>query len=87
MKINLTLFLLIIAIGSANIHSQTIGLHYNTAESYNGYTLFAPLYGKTTYLIDNCGEMINSWKSDYNPGASVYLTETELIARAGNVIN
>jgi hypothetical protein len=35
---------------------QTVGLINNTIDSYNGYTLFAPMTGTTTYLIDNCGE-------------------------------
>ena len=51
--------------------SQNVAL--NTEYSFNGYTLFCPLNSTTTYLIDNCGNIINTWSSSYNPGLSVYL--------------
>lgn len=38
-----------------------------------GYTLFAPLNSKSTYLIDNCGRIINEWTSDFFPGNTAYL--------------
>lgn len=38
-----------------------------------GYTLFAPLNTKFTYLIDNCGRLINKWNSNFNPGNTAYL--------------
>ncbi len=38
-----------------------------------GYTLFAPLNRSSTYLIDNCGRLINEWRSAYNPGNTAYL--------------
>ena len=49
-----------------------------------GYILFAPLYCKTTYLIDRCGRQINSWKSNYNPGYSAYLLPDGSLLRAGH---
>ncbi|WP_317898776.1 aryl-sulfate sulfotransferase [Aurantibacillus circumpalustris] len=65
------LFLITIYL-SANAQKQT-GLIKQTTQSTNGYVLFAPLYSKTTYLIDKCGNEIHSWKSKYIPGQSVYL--------------
>jgi len=51
----------------------TVGLLKNTEEVYPGYTLFS---GSTnTYLIDNCGELIHKWESDYRPAAAFYLLE------------
>jgi hypothetical protein len=35
--------------------------------------LFAPLTSKTTYLIDDCGRVVNTWLSEYNPGNTAYL--------------
>ena len=66
---------------------QTIGLFFNQPESYNGYTLFNPLNSSSTYLIDNCGEKVNSWFSKYNPGASVYLLENGILLKTGNISN
>ena len=64
---------------------QTVGLFTNSSESYNGYTLFAPMNDKVTYLIDNCGEMINSWESDFLPGASAYLLENGNLLRTARI--
>ena len=54
---------------------QTVGLFLNEEDSFQGYTLFAPIQYTTTYLISNEGLLIHSWESDYQPGNSVYLLE------------
>lgn len=66
---------------------QTVGLFLNSTNSYDGYTLFAPISSKTTYLIDNCGEKAHSWISNYRPGLAVYLLEDGTLLRAGNSNN
>lgn len=66
---------------------QTVGIFENSPEAFNGYTLFAPMVSNTTYLIDNCGEKVHSWNSDYFPGLAVYLMENGNLLRAGNVLN
>ena len=52
---------------------QTVGLMMNTSKSFNGYTLFAPKHNNMIYLIDNQGRKVHQWKSDYEPGQTVYL--------------
>jgi hypothetical protein len=82
--------LLIIAVlfGSNLLNAQqTVGLFFNTFESYNGYTLFAPLTSTTTYLIDNCGEKVHDWVSAYKPGLSVYVLENGTLLRTRNTTN
>ena len=65
---------------------QTVGLFFNDSTSYNGYTLFAPGATTNTYLIDNCGNIVNQWSaSTTNPGASVYLLENGNLLRTGRV--
>ncbi|MBL4649712.1 MAG: aryl-sulfate sulfotransferase [Aureispira sp.] len=64
---------------------QTVGLFNNTSNSFDGYTLFAPIKSDTTYLIDNCGERIHEWISNYNPGLSVYLMDDGSILRTGKI--
>jgi len=49
----------------------------------NGYILFTPMICKTTYLIDMCGRQVHSWKSNYNPGFSVYLLPNGNLLRTG----
>jgi len=54
---------------------QTVGLFLNTTAAAPGYTLFAPMSYNVTYLIDNNGELVQSWSSEYRPGLSVYILE------------
>ncbi len=51
-----------------------------------GYTLFAPLNKDTTYLINNCGDVINKWASEYSPGDEVILDNDGNLWRAGRTI-
>jgi len=68
------------------INAQTIGLiSYDEELSHEGYTLFAPSASFTTYLIDNCGFVANTWVSDFTPGLSVYLLEDGKLLRTGRV--
>ncbi|MCX5684544.1 MAG: SUMF1/EgtB/PvdO family nonheme iron enzyme, partial [Planctomycetota bacterium] len=52
---------------------QTVGLFLSTPAAASGYTLFAPKHNTVTYLIDNEGRIVHQWKSDYEPGQTVYL--------------
>jgi hypothetical protein len=52
-----------------------------TNDTYNGFTLFTSF--TETYLINNCGEVINQWSSTFPPGNAVYLREDGSILRAG----
>ncbi|MDP6908568.1 MAG: aryl-sulfate sulfotransferase [Flavobacteriales bacterium] len=67
--------------------AQTVGIQLNTTEAYDGYTLFAPMGYETTYLIDNCGQVVNSWDSDHRPGLSAYLLEDGSLLRTKNLGN
>ena len=78
--------MLLCSITSFSFSQQTMGLFRNSPEAMNGYTLFAPLADKTTYLIDNCGQMVHSWESEYTSGLSVYLLENGLLYRSGRVL-
>ena len=61
---------------------QTVGLFLNDDASYQGYTLFAPIPSRVTYLIDNHGKLVHSWASDYRPGQAAYLLESGSLLRA-----
>ncbi|NNE25445.1 MAG: T9SS type A sorting domain-containing protein [Saprospiraceae bacterium] len=67
---------------SAVGQDQTVGVFLNTPEAENGYTLIAPTASRTTYLIDNCGNVINTWQSDYLPGMVAYLLDDGRLLRA-----
>ena len=78
---NYFLILFVLIIHSTHILAQnTIGTILNTTESFDGYTLFT--LGKNTYLINNCGQVINKWTSEFDPGFSVYLLPDGNLLRA-----
>ncbi len=66
---------------------RTVGVISINSDTASGYTLFTPLSGKDTYLIDNFGREINSWKSDKLSGASVYLLEDGSLLRCESLQN
>lgn len=83
MKQKFILFFLTISISISQ--AQTVGLFNNDSTSFNGYTLIAPLGSNQTYLIDNCGFIVNEWSnSQYTPGASTYLLDDGSILKTGN---
>ena len=69
---------------SLTAQTQTVGLYLNdTANVYNGYTLFAPKQYTSTYLINNDGKVLHQWSaSKYPPGQTVYLLENGNLLRS-----
>jgi len=61
---------------------QTVGVFLNNEKAFDGYTLLAPTSSTSTYLIDNCGQVINSWSSNYRPGEVAYLIPGGRMLRA-----
>lgn len=74
-------------IGQTVLAQQTVGTLTNTGSSYDGYTLFAPMSSTVTYLIDNCGQLVNSWSATNRPGLSAYLLEDGSLLRTKNLNN
>ncbi len=61
---------------------QTVGIFSNSPDSYDGYTLFGAAFGKKQYLINNCGEQVHSWDSEFRSG-STYLLENGVLVKTG----
>ena len=61
---------------------KIITVFINDKDSFEGYTLFSPEYYFTTYLINNSGEIVKKWKSDYVQCAQCYLLENGNLLRA-----
>lgn len=78
-KVVLTFLICVFALAVNAQH--TVGTTNLTNGVSDGYTLFSPLFSFNTYLIDNCGRVINEWQSDYRPGLSVYLLEDGTLMR------
>lgn len=82
MKTIITL-LLIIATTFSNSAQNTQGLLYYSAEQSDGYYLFSPDFSTETFLINNCGEVVNTWSFNETPGLTVYPMRSGTILRAG----
>ena len=62
--------------------SQTVGLFVNDAESFDGYTLWGPLRESGTYLVNNEGDLVHKWNSEYRPNANYLLEDGSLLRTA-----
>lgn len=85
MKKNWTLLAILLPILGQLAAQQTVGLFLNDSLAYNGYTLLMPPNYNVTYLIDNCGEVVNTWTSDYDPGLTAYLLENGNLLRTARI--
>lgn len=61
---------------------RTVGLLYYDPDVTNGYTLITSHHTTTTYLINNCGNVVHTWESDFFYGNSVDLLENGLLLRS-----
>lgn len=66
---------------------NTLGLLHYDSTSYNGLTLFSPASYNETYLIDNCGNKLNSWANLEQPGMSCYLINDAQLLRSGRLLS
>lgn len=64
---------------------QTIGTFINEPEALNAYTLFSVTFGRSTYIIDNCGEKINEWTHEQRAGLAGYLMPDGRLLRAATI--
>ncbi|MBL4705854.1 MAG: aryl-sulfate sulfotransferase [Flavobacteriales bacterium] len=87
MKISIAFYLVFFLFGAFCVNGQTVGTIINSADSWQGYTLLSPLSDSTTYLIDNCGQVINTWEANYAPGNNAFLDQNGNLFRAGENIN
>jgi len=75
------LFLIVGLQSLLNFSQNTVGTTVISTGVYEGYTLFSS--HTSSFLIDNCGQVINRWDSQYEPGVAVYLLENGDLLRAG----
>ena len=67
--------------------SPTVGVLTQTEGAYDGYTLLPVTASSNTYLINNCGEEVNTWTSQYKAGMMAYLLPDGSLIRAGRTNN
>lgn len=66
---------------SATKAQNTVGTISITPDVFDAYTLIS--VNTNAYLLNNCGEVINDWSSNYLPGNAVYLLPNGNLLRAG----
>jgi len=76
------LLCLIIGPGLVAGQVRTVGLFQHNEDSFNGYTLLAPIIHPSTYLINEYGEVVNQWAHDFRAGTTVLLLENGNLLRA-----
>ncbi|MFT4668356.1 MAG: hypothetical protein ACI8YQ_004352 [Polaribacter sp.] len=76
-------FLTVLALLPFYLSAQiTVGLFQNDPGSFDGYTLFASNGYTSTYLVDNCGRLINEWPGTALPGNAYYLSTDGFLYRS-----
>ncbi|MFT5863421.1 MAG: hypothetical protein ACI828_002080 [Flavobacteriales bacterium] len=74
----------LLLLGFQLLAQNTVGTILNTADSDAGYTLFTPFTNTEpnyTYLINNCGEVVNSWTTSFKGQGSDRLMEDGTLYR------
>lgn len=64
-----------------NITGQGYGVVTYDTGVYDGYTLFSQLGDTSTFLIDNCGNVVHNWEVKNRPGNMEYLLEDGSLLR------
>ena len=85
-SIHLWAVLVAACVGTSS-QAQTVGTLIQTDHSYDGYTLMPVTSSANTYLINNCGEVVNEWTSEYKAGMMAYLLPNGDLLRAGRTNN
>lgn len=69
----------------AYAQERTMGLTYYSPDVTPGYTLITSHHATTTYLIDNCGNIVHFWESEYLYGNSVEVLPDGRLLRSTRV--
>lgn len=62
--------------------SRTVGNINYTEDVSMGYTLISSHHSSDTYLIDNCGNVVHKWTSEFFPGNTARLLKNGNLLRA-----
>ena len=65
----------------------TVGTHLNHPNSNEGYTLFSPLGSRSTFLVNNCGQLLRRWNSNFSAALGAKLHSDGYLYRLGRINN
>ena len=79
-------YIISLTVNDGESDSEKISISISvTDDELTAYTLFAPMGSTDTLLINEQGETMHSWQSEYRPGLSVYLLENGELLRTGAI--
>jgi hypothetical protein len=85
-KLKFLVFSVLISASTFQIQGQqTIGALVNTPEAMDAYTFFSVTFGRKSYLIDNCGEVIRDWDHQFRAGLAGYMLPDGRILRTSSI--
>ena len=79
------LIMLVFGVTKHDVNAQTVGIIKYDSLAQNGYTLLCPTSSRSSYLLDQCGNVVNQWQSSYNPGLSCYLLDDGSLLRTARL--
>jgi len=65
----------------SNIYEEKTTNPLTQTSSFKGYTIYSEELSSLTYIINNDGDILHTWESNYPPGHSVYLLENGYLLR------
>lgn len=80
MRFSFSLFLIVAVVATTHAEDP-LGVTVHKSGAWEGYTLYSPLDGAGSYLIDNDGRVIHFWDTDYRSNIS-YLQDDGSLMRA-----
>ncbi len=83
--IKMRYLLFILVLFGSNLQSQTIGLIDYQIDTEDGYVLFSPFLSNNTYLLDNCGRLVQQWNTDFKPAAEAILLDNGNLLRTSTM--
>lgn len=86
MKMKLQFLITLIALPIFSFaQPRTVGTLLNTDDALDGYVFYSPFNGRSAYMVDNCGGLVNQWDRGTLPGLAAYFLDSGEMLRTYKV--
>ena len=82
----LRLIIAVLILSVVSAQETPRGIVTNEAEAFQGYTLYAPLRGNETLLLNMEGRVVHKWTSAHHPSNCAYLLPNGDLLRSSKVM-
>ncbi|MCI5057659.1 MAG: hypothetical protein MRY83_16210, partial [Flavobacteriales bacterium] len=79
----IAMFSVLIIVQSMVAQNHTVGTIRLESGAYDGFNILNPLAYDTTYIIDNCGRVVNQWHGNYSNGMFAEVTVGGTLFKSG----